>query len=244
MMPRVDGSLPGSGYGASEVIQYYQKYMSRSLALSIVLQIAFVTPFYIFRVPEQPIESPRKAELVPYRSLIPPSLFQADIASLLVRGTKSVASPKFAIPIPVVDPLVDSNNTIPSRQQPWASFGKYADGAVLGTFGDQPIEPYDDEAEPPPFRPIEKLPEIVKRVEPAYPEAAVRAEIEGTVILNVWVDATGRVRQAVVTKSDEEILNSAAIEAVRQWVFTPAIMHHGPVSVWVSIPFKFRLHRK
>lgn len=245
-MPTVDGSLRRSGYGATELRQYYQKYMVFSLALSIVLQVVLVTAFYAFRAPEKTSELPRIAEFVPYRSLIPPSLFQTNIPSSASRSSvaKSTVAPNFAIPIPVEDPIVDSNNTVPSQRQPWANDGVFGDAAFFGNVGDQAISLDDDNVEPPPFRPIEKTPEIVRRVEPKYPESAVRGGIEGSVILNIWVDKTGKVRRAVVLRSDAEILNSSAIEAAMQWVFTPAIMQRAPVSVWVSIPFRFRLRDK
>ena len=47
--------------------------------------------------------------------------------------------------------------------------------------------------------------------------------------------------KAALLKSDAEILNQPAIDAAMQFVFTPAMQHSGPVSVWVSIPFKFNL---
>jgi len=43
-------------------------------------------------------------------------------------------------------------------------------------------------------------------------------------------------------KSDAELFNQPAIDAAMKWKFTPAIMNNGPVAVWVSIPFKFRLN--
>jgi TonB family protein len=45
----------------------------------------------------------------------------------------------------------------------------------------------------------------------------------------------------VILKSDAEIFNEEAKKAALQWVFTPAVMQQGPVDVWVSIPFRFRL---
>jgi TonB family protein len=62
--------------------------------------------------------------------------------------------------------------------------------------------------------------------------------------VKVWVDKEGKVRKAVVLKSDAEIFNQAATDAAQQWVFTPAVMQKGPVAVWVSIPFRFRLSNK
>jgi len=99
----------------------------------------------------------------------------------------------------------------------------------------------DDDAPPPDFRAVQNLPVVIRRVQPLYPQLAIRAGMEGKVVLNIWVDREGKVRQVVLLKSSAEIFNQPSIDAAKQWVFTPAYMNNGPVSVWVSVPFKFRL---
>jgi protein TonB len=241
-----DGSLRSSGYGAPELRQYYQKYMSRSLVLSIALQIGCVATYYAFQTPEDRIKPQRTPEAILGGFPIPPSLFRAPVSSSAVIGAKSQQQPKFAIPIPVADPFVDTNNAFPTLVQLGKNSGVYGDvaGTSPGTGFDQTTEWGDDNIEPPIFRPIEKPPEIVKKIEPKYPEIAVRAGIEGTVFLNLWVDKMGRVRKAVVLRSDAQVLNSSAEAAAMQWLFTPAIMQQSPVSVWVTIPFRFKLAGK
>ncbi len=97
------------------------------------------------------------------------------------------------------------------------------------------------EEPPPDFVYTEKNPVIIHGVRPEYPALAIRAGIEGTVWVKIWVDKEGKAREVVVTKSDAEIFNEAAISAAREFLFTPAYTNAGPVSVWVSMPFKFRL---
>ncbi|HCA82025.1 MAG TPA: energy transducer TonB, partial [Bacteroidetes bacterium] len=87
-------------------------------------------------------------------------------------------------------------------------------------------------------------PEAVKQIQPKYPDLATRAGLEGTVWVKIWVDKEGKPKKAVVQKSDAEIFNQPATEAAMQWIFTPAMMKNGPVSVWVSIPFRFKLQGK
>jgi eukaryotic-like serine/threonine-protein kinase len=100
-----------------------------------------------------------------------------------------------------------------------------------------------DKEEPPAYyTPYERAPEPIRRVAPRYPEAANKAELEGTVWVRVWVDKQGKARKALVMKSDAEIFNQPAIDAAMQWIFSPAMMKNGPVSVWVEVPFNFRLH--
>ena len=69
----------------------------------------------------------------------------------------------------------------------------------------------------------------------------MRAALEGKVWVKIWVDKEGKPREVVVFKSDAEIFNEPAITAAKQFLFTPAYMNNGPVSVWVSVPFNFKL---
>ena len=97
------------------------------------------------------------------------------------------------------------------------------------------------EAAPPPFVSVEEMPKIIRKVAPVYPELAIRANPEGTVLVKIWVDREGKPREALVVKSDADIFNDAATAAAMQFLFTPAYMNSGPVSVWVTIPFRFKL---
>ena len=97
------------------------------------------------------------------------------------------------------------------------------------------------EQAPPDFVAVEKQPQPVKTPGPVYPEEARRGGIEGTVWAKIWVDEEGNARNAVILKSDAEILNQATIDAAMNWKFKPAIMKGKPVAVWVSIPFKFKM---
>jgi TonB family protein len=94
---------------------------------------------------------------------------------------------------------------------------------------------------PPDHSLFEKAPEAIKTIHPKYPEAAKKEKLEGTVWLKVWIDESGRVANVAVHKSDAQVFDSAAIAAVRQWKFTPAMSKEKPVAVWVSIPFRFKL---
>jgi TonB family protein len=90
---------------------------------------------------------------------------------------------------------------------------------------------------------VEELPEPVKTVKPDYPEMPKLAQVEGTVVVHVLVAKNGRVRDAVVDpKFSIPMLDAAAVEAARAWVFKPAFANNRPVAVWVAIPFHFVLH--
>ncbi len=85
---------------------------------------------------------------------------------------------------------------------------------------------------------VEELPEAVYRMPPKYPIEASQAGVTGTVIVQALVDKQGRVRDTRVTRSIP-LLDEAAVAAVRQWVFKPALVDNKPVAVWVAAPVRF-----
>lgn len=87
---------------------------------------------------------------------------------------------------------------------------------------------------------VEELPEPLEREKPIYPEAARRANIEGTVVVQALVGKDGRVKNTLVVKSIPQ-LDDAAVASVVHWVFKPASAKGKPVAVWVAIPVGFRL---
>ncbi len=148
--------------------------------------------------------------------------------------------PSVGTPVPVPDAEVSPDRTIVDQR----ALGEMAGPALPGN-GDVAVagemKPAADDVPPPIFQPFEKPPEIVKQVLPVYPELAIKVGLEGRVYVRVWVDKEGKPRKAIVIKSNADIFNQSAIEAAMHYRFTPAIMNKGPVSVWMVIPFVFRL---
>jgi protein TonB len=88
---------------------------------------------------------------------------------------------------------------------------------------------------------VDELPEPLHRVLPIYPLPAIQAGVEGTVFVQALVCATGQLIETRVVRSIP-MLDAAAEDAVREWVFAPALANGEPVAVWVGIPVKFSLH--
>ncbi|MBI5472428.1 MAG: energy transducer TonB [Ignavibacteriae bacterium] len=85
---------------------------------------------------------------------------------------------------------------------------------------------------------------ILRKVLPKYPELAIRAGLEGTVWVKLWIGRDGIVKQALVVKSDAEIFDDASLDAARRLVFTAPLCMGKAVSVWATIPIKYKLlHR-
>jgi periplasmic protein TonB len=84
----------------------------------------------------------------------------------------------------------------------------------------------------------------LKNPRPAYPELAMRREWEGDVLLRVHVSPEGRALGISIQRSSgREVLDQAAIEAVRNWTFVAARQGGVAVGGWVTVPIVFRLQR-
>lgn len=88
---------------------------------------------------------------------------------------------------------------------------------------------------------VEQKPELIKFVNPVYPEMARRAGLQGQVLVAFIVTREGRVVEPQVLKGPE-IFRAAALEAVRQFQFKPAMQNDRGVAVRMTIPIRFSLH--
>jgi TonB family protein len=88
----------------------------------------------------------------------------------------------------------------------------------------------------PPIREPRKL----RAVNPVYPPAAREAGIQGTVTLECTIDQHGRVTDARVVQS-VPLLDQAALDAAKQWVYEPTLLNGAAVSVVTTVTFTFRL---
>ena len=232
-------------YGAVELKQVEHKYMAVGLAFSVSIHFCVIAAYLLKGV----VIYDRPPFLPPYPHNLRPDRHQVAILPdfphsgqpVLPRGGPKHPGGKYALPVPV--PIAPSNeDTLLFRP---GDPGTIGDPGPDGIPGDGPYigsVPMDEEP-PPDFRPVQKEPVVITRVEPVYPELAIKAGLEGKVWVKIWVDREGRAHKAEVLKSTAEIFNDAALAAAMQFVFVPAYMNEGPVPVWVSIPFAFKFKR-
>lgn len=77
---------------------------------------------------------------------------------------------------------------------------------------------------------------------PHYPTVARRRGYEGQTLLRVQVLRSGRVGQIEIsTSSGFEILDKAALESVKGWIFVPGTQGGRTVDQWVMVPVRFSL---
>jgi periplasmic protein TonB len=84
-------------------------------------------------------------------------------------------------------------------------------------------------------------PSLLYKVEPEYSEEARKAKYQGTVVLYVEVDPSGRARNLRVVRSLGLGLDEKAMEAVNKWRFRPGYKDGKPVTVAATIEVNFRL---
>ena len=84
-------------------------------------------------------------------------------------------------------------------------------------------------------------PELLREVRPEYTEDARRRNLEGDVLLEIVVRNDGSVGDVRVIKGLGGGLERRAIEAVRQWRFSPARRYGTPVDVIVEVAVEFKL---
>jgi len=117
-------------------------------------------------------------------------------------------------------------------------------GVIGGVVGGLPA---DVPPPPPPARrtPVRvggmlQSPALVDRVAPHYPDLAVQARIHGTVILEATVDEDGHVREVRVLRSIP-LLDAAALEAVRQWRYSPLRLNGEPQPFILTVTVTFNI---
>jgi TonB family protein len=76
-----------------------------------------------------------------------------------------------------------------------------------------------------------------------YPEYALRAQIEGIVKLRLLIDRSGSCVKGYVVSSESDMLDEAAIYAVRHSRFRPAIKDNKKIASWVELPIAFFFKR-
>jgi protein TonB len=117
------------------------------------------------------------------------------------------------------------------------------DGLGLATAVHPAIPPVAEAARPASPVRLADLPVLPRKIvdaRPDYPDIARRARVEGTIIMEAVLDTSGRVTQLRILKS-VPLLDQAAVDAVRQWRYTPSVYAGRPVSVLMTITVRFTL---
>ncbi len=92
---------------------------------------------------------------------------------------------------------------------------------------------------------VDVRPEVANRTEPSYPASARERGVEDVVVVRVLVSASGRAADTQLLRRSrrDAAFDSAALNAVRQWTFTPARKRDRVVSCWMNVGVPFRMPR-
>lgn len=101
---------------------------------------------------------------------------------------------------------------------------------------------------PPPPKPVERLrigglvmqANLIRKVDPIYPQIAKTAHISGTVILHALIAKDGTIQELQFV-SGPPLLMRSAMDAVKQWRYKPTLLNNQPVQVDTTITVIFNL---
>ena len=121
-------------------------------------------------------------------------------------------------------------------------------GGIVGGLPQEGAPPPPPPPAPAPRGPVRvggniTTPELLHRVEPLYPDIAVRAHIQGVSILEATVDETGQVTDVRVLRTASALLDREAIAAVRQWRYRPLMLNGVAARFVLTVTLSFRLEQ-
>jgi protein TonB len=172
---------------------------------------------------------------------VPPSLAQTDDIAVATEVAVA-AAPSIGVPEPVPDFQATTQSLATATQIAEAltpvemsDLNPGADSLVI----DESI--FDPESnEPVSISAVQELPVPISTPLPVYPDMARMGGAEGQVLVRILITREGKVSEAVVVEGNM-LLHEAAIAAVKQWTFKPALQQHRPVAVRVDVPLDFSL---
>jgi protein TonB len=229
-------------YGMRELRGLYQKYAGYALMFAIGFHFLVIGSYYLTQILKDDDENVPMVRIMKYSDLGPPPSITNTEAAPQVAVQVPVAKPTVGVPVPVPDAEVSPEQTI-ATQQELSAVQSPSTGTGDAGGNTQITQDINIDEDPADFVPVEKQPVPTNAPAPPFPDNARRLGLEGTVWVKMLVDKEGKVKKTVVLKSDNPMFDEAALAAAAKWTFTPAVMNNGPVAVWVSQPFRFKLNK-
>ena len=168
--------------------------------------------------PKQPAPSDTRAEP---KKISPRKRELADVPKSPDRSLPTKANPPSVVSPPSVPASGgQANNAGPSGPQPHQIDG---------------LSAYEYSA-------LDQRPSVTRRADPEYPAKARRMSVQGAVVVQLVVDATGQPRNCTVVRATPNgFFEEAALAAARQMRFVPGKIKGQPVNTLVQLPFSFKL---
>jgi protein TonB len=172
----------------------------------------------------------------------PPKVVKQEVKQLAAVAPRPEQPPAPVESTPAAQEPVDTGSSAPAD----AEGELYAGSGGLGTAAPTPPAPPPAAvvapAAPEPVIQAREGANYLKNPRPAYPGRAKREGWEGTTVLRVQVQPSGKPGAIKIQKSSgRDVLDEAANEAVKKWTFSPATQGGKPIAGWVTVPIVFRL---
>jgi protein TonB len=225
-------------------------------ALALAVTASYLIVETVVPPTEAPLEILIAAEPVRRPAPLPPPPLGSAEGGATVPATQEMEpEPQEPVVQPVEIPETLLEETTGSEEMglgellgdPDGKFGGVPGGFPGGVPGGVPDgDPWGDldgegrRGEPILVKPGMLAPVLKHRVEPDYPASAIKARLQGRVILRAVISADGAVEEVEVLRSSP-FFDEAAIEAVRQWRYEPARHRGRPVAVYFTVEVDFRL---
>lgn len=161
-------------------------------------------------------------------------------------AARPVEAAKFVAPIEVPDAVLPEEGIDLGIEGgvPGGVEGGVPGGVVGGVVGGLPSAPLPPAAVAPVrVGGLVRVPKLLNRVKPAYPELARAARTSATLILEANVGADGRVQTVRVLRG-QPLFDEAALDAVKQWRYQPLLLNGVPTPFIVTVTLVFNLVNK
>jgi protein TonB len=186
--------------------------------------------------------------LTPPPPVMPPSQTQSS-SFTRTRGPRPIFVAPTVVPRGPVPQIIDSFDSAPPVSAIENGLSHFPLGVAGITRTDLAKPPDTPTATPSPKPDAAPVPlggvvlaaQLIKKVVPVYPVVAIKARVSGTVRLEGILAKDGTIRSLRVL-SGHPLLVSAALEAVRQWVYHPTLLNGAPVEVIAPIDVVFTLN--
>jgi len=220
--------------GAADLKANAQRMFRKALIISASIHLGLVGIYLATQLYHPKDEAEYTGRVIRMQTMPPPPPL-SDAPPPPVIPNQPIVKPTIGTPVPVADALapeqtIMTQQEISAMNSPIGAGGSGKDSLVIASSDDMPSEGdfiYTDDQPVP-----------ITAPPPPYPEFAREAQITGKVMLHVLVGKDGRVKNVKVIKGVTG-LNDVAVDAVKKWVFKPALANNKPVAVWVEVPMDF-----
>lgn len=223
-----------------------RRYLRGSVPISIGLHLLALFLFFVIPLtanivlPMVTVELPEYVRLAPMPP--PPAVVPVSPPRTLTTAPPRPGAPTSAPPT-ISDEPEPRVYGPPRSPDTTAGIGSIGDEGGIGNVVDAPrvsMPAPPQKSGPVRVADLPVAPRKIVDARPVYPDIARFARKEGTVVMEAVLDPTGRVTQLRVIQS-VPLLDQAALDAVRQWRYTPSTLGGHPVSVLMSITITFKL---